>query len=86
MAEINIKNLIKNGEKTDVEFKKSKDALNKNIYDTVCAFNNRNGGYIILGVNDKRKIVGVNARAVNKILQEFTTTVNNQQKYIHHFI
>ena len=41
---------------------------------------NRNGGYIILGVNDKRKIVGVNARAVNKILQEFTTTVNNQQK------
>ena len=35
MAEINIKNLIKNGEKTDVEFKKSKDALNKNIYDKI---------------------------------------------------
>ena len=37
-----IKNLIKNGEKINVEFKLAK----KNIFESVCAFLNRNGGYI----------------------------------------
>ena len=54
-----IKNLIQNGEKIDVEFKESKNALTKDVFDTVCSFNNRNGGHIILGINDKRDIVGV---------------------------
>ena len=41
-----IKKLIQNGEKIDVEFKESKDALTKDVFDTVCSFNNRNGGHI----------------------------------------
>ena len=43
----------------DVEFKESKNDLTKDVFDTVCSFNNRNGGYILLGINDKREIVGV---------------------------
>lgn len=42
------------------EFKKSSNALTKDIFDIVCSFNNRNGGHILLGVNDKREVVGVN--------------------------
>ena len=35
-----IKKLIQVGEKTDVEFKESKIALTKDVFDTVCSFNN----------------------------------------------
>jgi ATP-dependent DNA helicase recG len=72
-----IKHLIQNGEKIDVEFKKSKNALTKDVFDTVCSFNNRNGGHILLDVNDKREIVGVSK---DKVIKEFTTEINNPQK------
>ncbi len=75
-----IKKLIKFGEKIDVEFKESKEALTKDVFDTVCSFNNRNGGHILLGVNDKREIVGVSEEKVSKVIKEFTTAVNNPQK------
>ena len=75
-----IKKLIQNGEKIDVEFKESKDALTKDVFDTVCSFNNRNGGHILLGVNDKSEIVGVSEDKVDKVIKEFTTAINNPQK------
>ena len=75
-----IKKLIQVGEKTDVEFKESKNALTKDVFDTVCSFNNRNGGHILLGVNDKREIVGVSKDRVDKVIKEFTTAINNPQK------
>ena len=75
-----VKKLIQNGEKIDVEFKESKDTITKDVFDTVCSFNNRNGGHILLGVNDKREIVGVNKDRVDKVIKEFTTSINNPQK------
>ena len=72
--------LIQNGEKIDIEFKESNNALPKNIYDSVCSFNNRNGGHILLGVSDKKIIIGVNEDKIDKIIKEFTTSVNNSQK------
>lgn len=75
-----IKKLIQVGEKIDVEFKESKNALTKDVFDTVCSFNNRNGGHILLGVNDKREIVGVSEDKVVKVIKEFTTAINNPQK------
>ena len=59
MTSEEIKKLIQKGEKIDVEFKSSKDALTKDIYDSVCSFNNRNGGHILLGVNDDKEVIGV---------------------------
>ena len=75
-----IKALIQTGEKVDVEFKESKHALTKDVYDTVCSFNNRNGGHIVLGVNDKREVIGVNKDKVDKVIKDFTTSINNPQK------
>ncbi|MCI6089028.1 MAG: putative DNA binding domain-containing protein [Solobacterium sp.] len=63
-----IRELIKKGEKIDVEFKESKVALNKDVFDTVCSFSNRNGGHIFLGVNDQKEIVGVNAKNISTSL------------------
>ena len=67
MEEKLIKKLIQDGEKIDVEFKESKEGLNKDIYDTVCSFNNRNGGHIFLGVNDNREIIGLDLNLINKM-------------------
>ena len=75
-----MKNLIQNGEKIDVEFKESKETLTKDVFDSVCSFNNRNGGHIFLGVSDKKEIIGVNENKIDKIIKEFTTSINNSQK------
>lgn len=75
-----IRELIKKGEKIDVEFKESKVALNKDVFDTVCSFSNRNGGHIFLGVNDQKEIVGVNEDKIDKIIKDFTNCINSPQK------
>ena len=80
MTSKEIKQLIQDGEKIDVEFKESRTALNKDVYNSVCSFNNRNGGHILLGINDKKQVVGVEEDKVEKIIKEFTTSVNNSQK------
>lgn len=73
--------LINEGEKIDVEFKKSENDLNKDVYKSICSFNNRNGGHIFLGVVDgTREIKGVNPDKIDKMLKDFTTTVNNANK------
>ena len=75
-----IRRLIKTGEKIDVEFKESRVALNKDVFDTVCSFSNRNGGHIFLGVNDQKEIVGVKEDKVDKIIKDFTNSINSPQK------
>lgn len=76
-----IEKLITSGEKIDVEFKQSENKLNKDVYESVCSFNNRDGGHIILGVMDKTKeICGVNPEKIDKIKKDFTTAINNSNK------
>ena len=76
-----LKKIIQSGEKIDVEFKQSENDLTKDVYQSVCSFNNRNGGHIVLGVVDKTKeIRGVNFQKVDKILKDFTTSINNANK------
>ncbi|WP_242620476.1 helix-turn-helix domain-containing protein [Senegalia massiliensis] len=75
-----ILNLIKNGEGLNVEFKESKSKLNKDIFDSVCAFLNRNGGHLFLGVDDYGNIVGVDEDSIEKIKKNFITSMNNPLK------
>jgi len=77
---VNIKKLISKGEGIDIEFKTSRNAMNKDVYQTVCAFLNRIGGHILLGINDKGEITGVEKSAVPKIKKDFITTINNPSK------
>ena len=44
--------LIAQGEGISIEFKECKDALPKNVFETLCAFLNRFGGDIFLGLKD----------------------------------
>ena len=72
--------LIRGGESLTVEFKKSKTAVTKDVYESVCAFSNREGGHIFLGVDDDGEIVGIESDKVEKVKKEFVTAVNNENK------
>lgn len=72
--------LINQGEKINTEFKESKNKLPKSLFETICAFLNRFGGNIILGVNDDKEIVGVDENCVEKMKKEFVTLCNNTSK------
>ena len=41
---------VEDGEGVTTEFKEAKTGLPKNLFETVCAFLNRNGGHIFLGI------------------------------------
>ena len=51
-----IQHIIQQGESKTVEFKTCKNKLNKDAFDSICAFLNRSGGYLLLGVKDNGKI------------------------------
>ena len=71
-----LKKIIATGEKIDVEFKRAEKDLNKDVYETVCSFNNRNGGDLFLGIEDKtKKILGVDPDSVDKMIKNFTTAI-----------
>jgi len=73
-----IKELIARGEGIDIEFKESKTELNKDVFETVCAFLNRNGGNLFLGINNAGKITGI--ENPEKTLNEFISLANNPQR------
>ena len=66
-----ILDLIKCGEGISLEFKSSNRQINRDVYETICAFLNRNGGTLLLGVRDSGEIVGVEAEAVERIKKRF---------------
>ncbi len=72
--------IISSGEKVNVEFKLCQNEISKTVYETVCSFNNRNGGHILLGINDKKEVIGVDPTNIDKIIKDFTTTINNGTK------
>lgn len=75
-----LKKLISQGEGILVEFKESKNALPKSIFETLCSFLNRFGGDIFLGVKDDKTIVGVDKDSVKQIKADFVSAMNNPQK------
>jgi ATP-dependent DNA helicase RecG len=74
-----IEKLIKQGEGITLEFKAAQNELPNNVLETVCAFLNRYGGTILLGVNDKGEILGIDPSKVQKISRELVNSLNNPQ-------
>jgi len=74
-----IQQLIKQGEGITLEFKTAQHEIPKNIFETVCAFLNRIGGTILLGVSDTGEIKGIEAKYIQKIKKELTNALNNPQ-------
>jgi ATP-dependent DNA helicase RecG len=66
-----IRSIIANGENISIEFKKAKNKLPKDVYETVCAFLNRNGGTIFLGVTNDGIIEGIDKDCVIQMKKDF---------------
>jgi len=75
-----LRELLNGGEGLTVEFKQSKIKLNKDVFESVCAFLNRNGGHLFLGVKDNGSVTGVDREAVETLKKNFVTSMNNPQK------
>lgn len=72
--------IIRYGESVTTEFKEARTELPKNLFETVCAFLNRNGGHIFLGISDKREIIGVKEENISAIKKNFINLCNNPEK------
>ncbi|OLY90765.1 Putative DNA-binding domain-containing protein [Cnuella takakiae] len=75
-----IKSLLSRGEGIEVEFKEAFFELPKSTFETVCAFLNRRGGHLLLGVKDNGQVAGVLESEAARMVAELTTNANNGQK------
>ncbi len=75
-----VRNLIAMGEGIEREFKTCRTSISRSVYETVCAFLNRQGGHLFLGVRDDGTIQGISSDSISNIRSSFVTTLNNPQK------
>jgi ATP-dependent DNA helicase RecG len=74
-----IKAIIAQGESVNIEFKKSQDSLSRSTFETICAFLNRKGGYILLGVKDNGVVEGIKEDSLQIQLKTLANDMNNPQ-------
>jgi ATP-dependent DNA helicase RecG len=75
-----LKRILTRGESVMVEFKEARDTLPRDLFETVCAFLNRDGGTILLGVADDGTVIGVSPEAVQRLTMDIVNLSNNPQK------
>jgi ATP-dependent DNA helicase RecG len=75
-----IEALLKGGEGIEVEFKTSQFELNKDIFDTICAFLNRMGGHLLLGVKDNGFVEGIVESSAPVMVNNLVNMANNPNK------
>jgi ATP-dependent DNA helicase RecG len=69
------------GEDQELEFKSAADGLPKNVWESVSAFANTDGGYIVLGVSEgKEGAVISGIKNADRQIQDFWNQHNNPQK------
>lgn len=75
-----LKDLLSNHEKITVEYKEARTEIPQNSYETVSAFSNRYGGYIIFGVDDCGTPTGIVPNCVEQMKRNFVNQLNNTNK------
>ena len=82
--------LLRRRERATLEFKEARRDLPRSLFETVCAFLNRDGGTILLGVADDGTVTGVEPGAVERLTEsmqmgrgeELGSGVLNVSKYL----
>lgn len=80
MTQEQLLELVRAGEGLTTEFKECRSALNRDVYESVCAFLNRHGGVVLLGVRNDGEVTGIEPAHVERIKQDLVTALNNPQK------
>ncbi|GHS92033.1 hypothetical protein FACS1894203_3880 [Bacteroidia bacterium] len=63
-----------------IEFKSCTTELSSTTFETVCAFLNRSGGHLLIGVKDSGEIVGVKENCIESMTKNFINIANNDQQ------
>lgn len=79
MNENTLYELLEGLEWKDLELKESRIKVPESAYESVSAFLNTEGGHVVLGVNDKKEVVGV--IDVDKIQNDFIGNLHNPQRF-----
>jgi len=72
--------ILARGEGIRTEYKKSRMALPDNVFESVCAMLNRNGGDIILGADDDGTVLGIDVTKLETIKTNIVNLSNNVEK------
>ncbi len=80
MTSEKLKEILQKGEGIEVEFKTALFELNKDTFESICAFLNRKGGHLLLGVTNDGTVEGVMESSVQDMVSNLVTNANNPQK------
>ncbi|NBJ92025.1 AlbA family DNA-binding domain-containing protein [Parablautia muri] len=79
-----LKQIIYQGEKVDIECKEAESNVPKSVYESYSAFANTKGGYIILGVKEDKQKTHFEERFIiqgidnpKKQVEDFWNTINS---------
>ncbi len=75
-----MRDLLTKDEKITVEYKSCQHGVQEDVYETVCSFSNRYGGYIIMGVENDGTPIGINPNMVKDMKKNFVNQLNNPDK------
>lgn len=76
-----LSDMLKQGEGISIEFKRCGSLPEKDTFETICAFANRQGGHTILGIDDEGTIEGISENAVKDIERNIVNVTNNPNSF-----
>lgn len=77
LGEPSIETLLTIGENIVIEFKWAGDGPKHDTYESICAFLNRNGGDVLLGVTDDGEVVGVPPKSAKDMVRSIVKVMND---------
>lgn len=72
---------VRAGEGMNLEFKRCGGKVERDVYETICSFANRQGGSILLGVLDDGTVSGVSPKAVASIERNIVNVANDPSMF-----
>lgn len=79
MEQNELNRILAQGENIRIEFKEAQNGVPDSLYDTVASFLNREGGIILLGVDDNAGVLGLTGQNLMQLKQDVVTALNNPE-------
>jgi len=76
-CEQDIKTLLTIGENIVIEFKRAGNGPEHDTFESICAFLNRQGGDVLLGVTDDGKVIGLPPKAAPAMVRQIVNVMND---------
>jgi ATP-dependent DNA helicase RecG len=81
MTSLQLEEVLRRGETDTVEFKRCGGQPERDVFETICSFSNRNGGSLYLGVLDDGTVAGVPEAGLMGIKRNIVNVLNNEAAF-----